>query len=257
MFLVCILYILLLDCDFSHALLIKDICHTWFSERLSIYVLYTVLNDCKDIIDESPGSTSGIYDIRLPNSTDTIAVKCDMETDSGGWTVFHRRFDGSVDFYRNWKEFKNGFGNLSGEFWLGNEVIHRLTSYQPYTLRVELEDWENNTVYESYSNFIIDGEDNVYTLHVSGYSGTAGDVLKGHDGCGFSASDFDNDNLQIDCANYYKGGWWYNGCFNTNLNGPYVQSHGKMSRNDAAFSSYIWKSRKYSLKGARMMIRQK
>lgn len=59
-----------------------------------------------------------------------------MDTKDGGWTYIHNRYDGSQDFFLNWHDYKNGFGNIGGEFWLGLEHIHQLTGSYEYFLFV-------------------------------------------------------------------------------------------------------------------------
>ena len=90
--------------------------------------------------------------------------------------VFQRRVNGSVDFYRNWTDYKTGFGDVEHEFWLGNEILHRLTSQRNYTLRIDMEDWDNNTSSAVYNMFSISSELSNYTLNVGGYiNGTEGE----------------------------------------------------------------------------------
>ena len=106
-----------------------------------------------------------------------MQVLCDMITDGGGWTVFQRRLDGSVDFYRDWESYKKGFGDLNVEFWLGNDNLHRLTAAGDVTLRVDLEDFEGNVTYAKYATFKVADEADKYRLWIGGYNGTAGDSM--------------------------------------------------------------------------------
>ena len=100
-----------------------------------------------------------------------------MTTEGGGWTVFQKRLDGSVNFYRGWESYKNGFGSLSGEFWLGNDNIHRLADSDDVMLRVDLEDFEGNIAYAEYTTFKVADEADKYRLLIGGYKGTAGDSM--------------------------------------------------------------------------------
>ena len=115
-----------------------------------------------------------------PDGGKPIQVLCDMITDGGGWTVFQRRLDGSVDFYLDWESYKNGFGGLEGEFWLGNDNLHRLTATDNVTLRVDLEDFDGNKTYAEYTTFKVAGEADKYRLLIGGYNGTAGDSMVFH-----------------------------------------------------------------------------
>ena len=172
-----------------------------------------------------------------------------METDGGGWTVFQRRQDGSVDFYRNWTDYENGFGDLTGEFWLGLSKIHRLTKEGSNALRVDLGDFEGNTVYANYSTFNVSDGSTEYILTVGGYSGTAGDSLDSHNGRRFTTRDNDNDVSGSNCAQWATGAWWYESCFNSNLNGRYFNTS---TDNFQGIVWWHWKNGNISLKFTEM-----
>ncbi|KAI8489093.1 Fibrinogen- domains (FReDs) [Branchiostoma belcheri] len=168
--------------------------------------------------------TSGLYILGSPLSG--VEVYCDMDTAEGGWTVIQRRMDGSVPFNKNWEEYKHGFGNKNGEYWLGNENIHRLTSHKTYRMRVDMMYWDMRTYYAEYETFRVSGESDQYRLQISGYSGNAGDALDYHNGQRFSTLDRDNDpHTGLHCSQYLgQCGWWFNGCNQAYLNGPYVRT---------------------------------
>lgn len=93
------------------------------------------------------------------------------------WTyqVFQRRVDGSVDFYRDWDSYKEGFGNLSSEFWLGNEQLHYLTKQNRYEIRIDVVNRDGAPYYAKFDNFRTNDETDNYRLSQLGtYSGTAG-----------------------------------------------------------------------------------
>lgn len=147
---------------------------------------------------------------------------CDMHTDGGGWTVFQRRRDGSVDFSRGWDDYKAGFGQLTDEFWLGNEKIHRLTASTPSSLRVDMEDWNRAKAYAKYDRFSVGDEKSQYKLEVGSFSGTAGDSLTYHNTMKFSTKDRNNDVSGSNyCTRTYTGGWWFKNCHYAYPNGLY------------------------------------
>ena len=160
---------------------------------------------------------------------------CDTITDGGGWLVVQRRKDGSVDFDRDWVDYEDGFGSLTGEFWYGLSAIHCLTSRGQWELRIDYTFTNGTKGYVSYSNFRVGPATDQYRLTISGFDGVTTDLFytitsnayHSLNGWRFTTRDKDNDRWSNNCAvhlNYGGGGWWYNHCGVLYLNGQYNRS---------------------------------
>lgn len=197
---------------------------------------------------EEPTKKSGPYLLQPFPEQKPFEAYCEQQKFGGGWLVFQRRFNGSVDFYRYWAQYKNGFGSMDREFWLGLETLYQLTKTGRYILAVELEGFDGSYEYAMYDNFQIGSEKEKYMLKELGnYNGTAGDALTYHKGMGFTTRDKDNDRWpHSNCALDYKGAWWYKLCAASNLNALYKKS---------SIESNYWKNI-FGRKSTKMMIKE-
>ncbi|CAG0882129.1 unnamed protein product [Darwinula stevensoni] len=161
------------------------------------------------------------------------------------------------NFTLSWDDYKKGFGDLEREFWFGNDFVHRMTSEEPYVLRVDLADFEGNRAYAQYSVFIVGSGEEGYPLKVEGYEGNGTDSLSAHSGSKFSTWDRDNDDAPecCPCAPAYGGGWWFYSCFESNLNGQFFPDPTE----NGYYQGIIWEHWKgdYSLASSEMKIRPK
>ncbi|KAM4603887.1 fibrinogen-like protein 1 [Polymixia lowei] len=230
--------------------------------------------DCSEVFADG-NVASGLYLVRPDGSPTALSVYCDMNN-GGGWTVFQRRNDGQESFDRAWVEYKNGFGDLfspDGEFWLGNDALHNITSQGNYDLRVDMEDFEGNQRYAEYKKFKVDDEKDQYQLHFGQYTGNAGDALAkthsplptgkkwtgpGSGGVKFSTFDHPNDEEKegddAKCIRHDKSGWWFSRCESGNLNGHYYKGPYQAMTEDGVVW-YTWHGWWYSVKSVVMMVR--
>ncbi|XP_026960880.1 tenascin isoform X7 [Sagmatias obliquidens] len=212
-------------------------------------VLYPFPRDCSQAMLNGD-TTSGVYTVYLNNDkTQKQEVFCDMTSDGGGWIVFLRRKNGREDFYRNWKAYTAGFGDLKEEFWLGLDTLNKITAQGQYELRVDLRD-HGQSAYAVYDKFSVGDARTRYRLKVEGYSGTAGDSMAYHNGRSFSTFDKDTDSAITNCALSYKGAFWYKNCHRVNLMGRYGDNNHSQGVN-----WFHWKGHEYSIQFAEMKLR--
>ncbi|XP_028273470.1 tenascin isoform X9 [Parambassis ranga] len=211
--------------------------------------LYRRPRDCAQVLLNGE-TTSGLYTIYIGGEENQpVQVYCDMSTDGGGWMVFLRRQNGKLEFFRNWKNYTAGFGNLNDEFWLGLSNLHKITSLGHYELRVDMRD-NGESAYAQYDKFTIAEPRTRYKVYIGAYSGTAGDSMTYHQGRPFSTYDNDNDIAVTNCALSYKGAFWYKNCHRVNLMGKYGDtSHSK------GINWFHWKGHEHSIQFAEMKIR--
>ncbi|XP_062137383.1 ficolin-2-like [Drosophila sulfurigaster albostrigata] len=199
-------------------------------------------------------NTNTIQTIQVPGLP-PFAVACETRTAGAGWTTIQRRQDGSENFYRSWNEYRKGFGNLHGEFFIGLENLHAMTSAEPNELYIYLQDFDGESHYAKYDHFIVGNESDAFSLLSLGkYSGDAGDSLRYHEGMPFST--FDNDHTRGQCPLSNVGAWWYKECEHSNLNGQYIEGgryEVKLSGRGICWKS--WRGYDYGYKLTQMMIR--
>ena len=216
-----------------------------------------LFTDCSDVFFLGH-RTSGVYQVKPGEKLPLDNIYCEFVNNTG-YTVMQRRADGLLSFNRGWLEYKVGFGNLYGDFWLGNDIIHSMTTRNKYGLRIDLWDWEGNKTYAEYSEFYIENEEKGYQLHLNGYSGNAGDSLSYHDKMKFSTEDLDNDRHMRNCAAENKAGWWFDSCYLSDLNGVY--HIGWYSQTQSTFADgIVWytlkDSERYSVRKVEMKLKR-
>ncbi|XP_057300253.1 microfibril-associated glycoprotein 4-like [Hydractinia symbiolongicarpus] len=206
--------------------------------------------DCKDVYKRGFTET-GVYKVG------EFYKYCEMNYLGGGWTVVEKRFNGAVNFTRTWNAYREGFGNLRNEFWLGNEYLHLLTKDTENEVLFILKKFNDVTEYMAlYDGFSVDDESTRYKLTTGTYTedgiaSPAGDSFSYHDGEDFNT--FDSDNALL-CAQRFSA-WWTKACHFTSLNGVYSTNGSCQSGKCIHLHPFLPHGK--SLEEATMMVRKK
>ncbi|XP_033235364.1 ficolin-1-like [Drosophila pseudoobscura] len=211
-------------------------------------------SSCRNFI-----GSSDIHMLTVPG-VDPFPVPCESRVAGPGWIVVQRRIDGAVSFERQWAEYVNGFGDLSGEFFIGLQKLHCLTKHRRHELYIELQDFNGSVAHARYDNFQVGSEEEAFELQSLGeYSGTAGDSLTHHLNGNFSTPDQDSklSTTEICPPISNFGGWWFEDCAQSSLNGRYMDYDANADNTQRGIFWASWRpsDRMALIKSVKIMIR--
>uniref|UniRef100_A0A182MWK7 Fibrinogen C-terminal domain-containing protein n=1 Tax=Anopheles culicifacies TaxID=139723 RepID=A0A182MWK7_9DIPT len=208
--------------------------------------------NCREIEDGMSGEETIYPYADRAGPGEPLEVYCDQDFEGGGWIVIQNRFDGFVNFNRSWEKYRDGFGDIGTEYWLGLDKIHRLTVAYPQEIAFVAESFRGERRWARYSLFEIGGETDRYRLQKLGvYTGTLGDEFTYNKGMEFSTYDQDHDKYaDVNCAIRTASGWWHRSCTRINLNGLYGNESG------VRFAYWLDWLHLQGLKRTRIMIRR-
>lgn len=181
------------------------------------------MRDCNEMF-HAGHTESGVYIIR-PEKTRKLVANCYMDG-CDGWTVIQQNTHNTkITWSEDWTTYQFGFGNLEADHWLGNEYISFITQQKWYKVRIVLTDPNGHHRYAEYDSFVLRNETDGFRVVLGKYEGNAGDPLTAsrtknmHDNMRFSTKDNDNDrSAKYNCADIHRGGWWYDSCYDAQLN---------------------------------------
>ncbi|XP_062131713.1 angiopoietin-2-like [Drosophila sulfurigaster albostrigata] len=174
----------------------ENISHVEISEELkNLADVNKKIKECKNGLHiYTPYGTTERYLI-IPNTPPFKVVM--YKFDELGYILIQHRRDEKFSFERTLIEYYQGFGDCSGNFWMGLEYIHIITNNQPHVLRIQMWDYAWKEYFAEYDNFVVAGNDENYKLKSLGdYKGNAGDMIR------FS------ENQEFCLCPKLKRGWW-------------------------------------------------
>ncbi|XP_066918235.1 fibrinogen C domain-containing protein 1-like [Clytia hemisphaerica] len=222
------------------------------------YYSLRIAKDCTELYQQGK-RTNGVYEVYILGIY-RKQIYCEMEMAGGGWMVFQKRFDGTVDFYNaTWNTYKEGFGEASGEYWLGNKWLNLLTTSEKYDYFVWAKAFDGDTRMKKMLGVRVENEDEGFKIT---FEEETQEFLPNQlygmahmNGMKFSTLDKRDDfwSNPDGCA-FFFGPWWHKGCHNVAMNGQY--NHDGVTATFANGIVWInWKGLWTSLKESQIMIR--